>query len=91
MTISENFKRFQYLNFETDFLENESFFQKTGERFLVETTKNENTSFPNKTAISEVNVKVNRMVTTKNVITKNGALPVTTLFFEKFVSVKNLL
>ena len=29
VTISENFKRFQYFNFETDFLENENFFQKT--------------------------------------------------------------
>ena len=30
MTISEKFEHFQYLNFETDFLENENFFQKTG-------------------------------------------------------------
>ena len=28
MTISGNFERFQYFNFETDFLENENFFQK---------------------------------------------------------------
>ena len=34
-------------------------------RFLVETTKIENTSFPFKTALSEANVKRNRMVTTK--------------------------
>ena len=30
MTISGNFERFQYFNFETDFLENENLFQKTG-------------------------------------------------------------
>ena len=30
VTISENFEHFQYFNFETDFLENEIFFQKTG-------------------------------------------------------------
>ena len=30
VTISEYFERFQYFNFETDFLENENFFQKTG-------------------------------------------------------------
>ena len=30
MTISVNFERFQYFNFETDFLENENLFQKTG-------------------------------------------------------------
>ena len=29
--ISGNFGRFQYFNFETDFLENENLFQKTGE------------------------------------------------------------
>ena len=28
--INGNFESFQYLNFETDFLENEKFFQKTG-------------------------------------------------------------
>ena len=34
-------------------------------RFLVETTKIENTSFPFKTALSEASVKTNRMATTK--------------------------
>ena len=53
MTISENFDHFQYFNFETDFLENENFFQKTGVPFLVERTKTENASFPYKTAISK--------------------------------------
>ena len=28
MTIAENFKRFQYFDFETDFLENENLFSK---------------------------------------------------------------
>ena len=56
VTVSENFKRFQYLNFEIDFLENKNFFQKTGVQFLVESTKIENASFPYKTAISEANV-----------------------------------
>ena len=65
MTISENFEHFQYFNFETDFLENENFFQKTGVPFLVERTKIEKASFPYKTAISEANVKTNRMVSTK--------------------------
>ena len=32
--ISENFEHFQYFNFETDFLENENFFQKTGVPFF---------------------------------------------------------
>ena len=30
----ENFKRFQYFNFETDFLENVNLFQKTAEPFF---------------------------------------------------------
>ena len=34
-------------------------------RFLVETSKIEKTSFPFKTALSEANVKRNRMATTK--------------------------
>ena len=59
MTISESFKRFQYFNFETNFLENEN--EKLIYRFLVETTKIENTSFPFKTALSEANVKANRI------------------------------
>ena len=65
MTISESFKRFQYFNFETNFLENENLFRKTGVLFLVENTKIENTSFPFKTALSEASVKKNRMATTK--------------------------
>ena len=67
MTITQNFEYFQYFNFETDYLENENFFQKTGilYRFLVESTKNEKVSFSCKTAMSEGNVKKNRMVTTK--------------------------
>ena len=34
VTTSENFEHFQYFNFETDFLENENFFQKTGVPFF---------------------------------------------------------
>ena len=64
VTISENFKRFQYFNFETDFPENENLFQKTGVRFLVESTKIENASFP--MFQCEIKVKANRMVTTKS-------------------------
>ena len=65
ITISESFKLFQYFSFETNFLENENLFQKTGVPFLVETTKIENKAFPFKTALSETNVKTNRMATTK--------------------------
>ena len=43
MIISEHFKRFISLTFETDFL-----LQKTGVPFLVESTKIENALFPYK-------------------------------------------
>ena len=66
MTISGNFERFKYFNFETNFLKNPTPFSKnTGVPFLVESTKIENVSFPHKTAISEANVKTSRMVSTK--------------------------
>ena len=65
VTISENFEHFQYFNCETDFLENENVFQKTGVQFFSERTKIEKASFPYKTAVSEANFKTNRMVTTK--------------------------
>ena len=67
VTTSESLKRFQYFNFETNFLENENLFQKTWRTvFLVGTTKIENTSVPFKTALSEANVKTNRIATTKS-------------------------
>ena len=62
VTISESFKRFQYFNFETNFLENEIFFKKLEYCFLVETTKIE---FPYKSALSEANVKTNGIANTK--------------------------
>ena len=40
-------------------------FKKLEHCFLVESTKIENASFSYKTAISEANVKTNKMVTTK--------------------------
>ena len=65
MTVSGNFECLQNFSFETDFLENENLFQKTGIPFLVESAKIENVSFPCKTVISEVNVRINRMMSTK--------------------------
>ena len=47
------------------FWKTETFFKKLEYSFLVETTKIENTSFPFKTALSEANVKTNRMAITK--------------------------
>ena len=66
VTISESFRRFQYfLVLKQIFWKNKTFFKKLEYRILVEVTKIENTSFPFKTALSEANVKTNRMATTK--------------------------
>ena len=91
MTINESFKRFQYLNFQANFLENENLFQKTV-LFLVEATKIENTSFPFKTALSEANVKTNRMVTTKWTYHKERSFASNYFIFLKILfQFKNLL
>ena len=47
------------------FWKTKTFFKKLENRFLVETTQIKNTSFPFKAALSEANVKTNRMTTTK--------------------------
>ena len=70
--ISGSYERFQYFNFEINFLENEIFFEKLEYRFLVESTDIENASLPYKTVVLETNVKTNRP------IRKNGYRPVTT-------------
>ena len=56
---------FNTLTLKKVFWKTETFFKKLEYRFLVETTKIENTSFPFKTALPEANVKKNRMATTK--------------------------
>ena len=81
MIISESFKRFQYFNFEKNFLENENLFQKTVVPFFVEANKIENTSFPFKTALSKANVKTNRITTTKWTYHKEWSFASNYLFF----------
>ena len=56
---------FNTLTLKRIFWKTETFFKKLEYRFLVEATKIENTSFPFKTALSEVNVKTNRMTAEK--------------------------
>ena len=71
-----SFERFQYFNFKINLKLSISTL-KLEYRFLVESTKSEDAVFLHKTALSEANVKTNRMVSTKwN--TKNSVLPVTT-------------
>ena len=58
-------KVFKTLTLKQIFWKKKTFFKKLEHHFLVETTETENTSFPFKTALSETNVKTNRMATTK--------------------------
>ena len=55
---------FNTLTLKQIFWKTKTFFKKLEYRFLVESTKIENASFPYKTAISEANVKTNKMVST---------------------------
>ena len=70
------------------FWKTKAFFKKLEYRFLDETTKIENTSFPFKTALSEANVKTNRMATTKWAYRKEWSFSSNYfIFFGKFASV----
>ena len=55
---------FNTLTLKQIFWKTKTFFKKLEYRFLVESTKIENASFPYKTAISEASVKTIRMVST---------------------------
>ena len=59
-----------------------TFIKKLETCLLVEKTKTESALFPYKTAVSKANLKTNRiMIEQIGPITKNGVLPVDTLFF----------
>ena len=61
-------------------------------RFLVESTKIENASFPYKTAVSEANVKTNRRVSTKWTNDKEKSFASNYFLFLKILfQFKNLL
>ena len=79
MAISDNFKRFQYFNFEIDFLENEILFQKVGLPFF-----SWKYHFHTKLQFQRPMLRQIEWWLQNRPITKNGVLPVTTLFFRKF-------
>ena len=83
-TISGNFERFQYFNFETNILESEK-------RFQIEITQIENVSFPCKTALSEANVNTNRMSTKRTYHKERSFANNYFIFSKKFFQLKNLL
>ena len=85
MTIIENFEHFQHFNFETNFLKKQTLFKKVESRFSIQSIKIDNATFPYKTALSEANLKANRMGSTKWTYHKEIlSFPVITFFFRKF-------
>ena len=84
---------FNDLTLKQIFWKTKTFFKKLDYHFLVETTKTENTSFPFKTALSEANVKTNRMATTKRTYHKGWSFASNylTYFFGKFAPVLETL
>ena len=66
------------------FWKTKTFFKKLEYRFLVKTTKIANTLFPCKTAISEANVKPNRMVSTKWTYHKERRFAINFFIYLKF-------
>ena len=74
------------------FWKTKNFFKKLEYCFLFETTKIENTSFPFKPALSEANVKTNRMETTKWTYHKEWSFASNCfIFLENLFQFKNLL
>ena len=75
MTITGNFEPFQYFLFERNFLKNENLFQQTGRSGLK--AQHYHTKQPcQKPIVRQIEWRVHI-----GHITKNGVLPVTTLFF----------
>ena len=68
------FNVFNTLTLIQAFWKKKIFFKNLEYRFLIETTKIENTSFRFKTTLSEANVKTNRVATTKLTYHKEWSL-----------------
>ena len=74
------------------FWKTKNFLKNMEYRFLVESTKIENASFPYKTATSETNVKANRVISTKCTYHKDrGFASNYFIFLEDFVTVQESL
>ena len=65
VTIKSKNHDFNTLTLKQIFRKTKTFSKKLEHHFLVESTKIESASFPYKTDVSEANVKINRMTSTK--------------------------
>ena len=88
MTVNENFEYFQYFDFETNFLKNESlFFKKLENRFVFESTTIERVTYPYTNTLSDSQKSMLRWIewgVQNGPMTKNVVLPVSAIFFWKF-------
>ena len=75
---------FNTLTLKQIYWKRKTFFKKLEYRFLVESVKIENASSLYKTAISETNLKTNRMVTTKWIYQKERSFASNYFLFWKF-------
>ena len=92
VTIRWNFKRLQTLTLKQILWKTKIFFIKLENRLLVESTTIENAPFSYKTAISEANVKTNRMVRAKWTYHKERSFASNHFIFSKILfQFKNLL
>ena len=83
---------FNTLTLKQIFWKARTFFKKLEYGFLVETTEIENASFPFKTALSETNVKTNRMATTTWTYHEEWSFSSNYfIFLENFFQFQNLL
>ena len=78
---------FNTLTLKQIFWKTETFLEKREYRFLVESTKIENALFLYKTTISGVNVKTDRIVSTKRTYHKEWSFTSNYFIFLNFVSV----
>ena len=82
---------FNTLTLKQIFRKTENFFEQLDYKFLVERTKIESASFPYKTAISEANVRTNRMVSPKWTYHKEWSFAINFFNFWKLCSVEGAL
>ena len=84
MTITQILNVFNTLTLKWIFWKTQTLFKKLEYRFLVESTKIDIATFPYKTALSEANVKANRMGSTKWTYHEKRSFASNYFFFWKF-------
>ena len=85
MTITENFERFKYFNFKTNFFKNEKLFTENWSTvFKLKVIRLKRQHFHTKLLCHKPVLRQIEWGVQDGSITKNGVLPVTTSFFREF-------